>query len=106
MPTAPTYSHRNNLKNYVSRLAFVTLLILLTVTFAGRAQAATYTFNNVLNGAQEVPPNPSTALGQITGTYDDVTRVFSFSLTFTGLQSPTTQRTCMRLPLQASMRQW
>ena len=71
MTTSPTYSLRNNRKTTVSRLAFV-ILFILTITLAGRAQGATYTFDNVLNGAQEVPSNPSTGLGQIMGTYDEL----------------------------------
>ena len=85
--TTPPYPDRSRLKNTVSMLAVVTLL---TVALAGRAQATLFTFDNMLTGLQEVPPNASTAIGQISGTYDDVTNMFDFTVLFTGLFSPTT----------------
>lgn len=85
--TMPTYSYRSRLKKTLSILTLVTLLI---VALAGRSQAATFTFDNFLTGLQEVPPNASPAIGQITGTYNDVTNTFDFSLVFFGLLSPAT----------------
>ncbi|GJQ28582.1 MAG: hypothetical protein HBSAPP03_04660 [Phycisphaerae bacterium] len=40
-------------------------------------------------GLQEVPPNASPATGVISGTYDDVTNLLTYSLNFTGLVAPT-----------------
>jgi hypothetical protein len=85
--TTPTDPDRSRLKNTVSMLAVV---ILLTVALAGRAQAVMYDFDEILSGLQEVPPNGSFGTGQIVGTYDDVTNEFDFSLTFSGLEFPTT----------------
>ena len=85
--TTPPYPDRSRLKNTVSMLAVVTLL---TVALAGRAQATIFTFDNMLTGLQEVPPNASTAIGQISGTYNDVTNMFDFTVVFTGLFTPAT----------------
>jgi len=56
----------------------------------GKSFATVYTIDIPLSGSQEVPPNPSTALGALTGTYDDATNTLSFNLSFTGLSAPTT----------------
>jgi len=84
--TTPTYPNRSRLSNTVSKFA---VAILLIVVLAGSAQALTYTFDDSLSGRQEVSPNLSTGLGQILGTYDDVSNTFDFELYFTGLSSPT-----------------
>jgi hypothetical protein len=49
-----------------------------------------YPFNLPLSGLNEVPPNASPATGSIVGTFDDATNMISFTLTFDGLLSPTT----------------
>lgn len=38
-----------------------------------------------LDGKQEVPANPSTATGAMTGTYDKSTRTLTYRVTYTGL---------------------
>ena len=81
------YSHRSGRNSIASFFAMVVLLI---VVLAGRAQATTYTFDDFLTGLQEVPPHASPGTGEITGTYDDVTNTFDFSLTFSGLSGTTT----------------
>ena len=43
-----------------------------------------------LTGAQEVPPNLSTATGRAVLVYDDVTKVLSYEVTFSGLSSAET----------------
>jgi len=48
-----------------------------------------YTINVTLSGAQEVPPVPSPATGTLMGTYDDATNTLAFTITFSGLSSPT-----------------
>jgi cytochrome oxidase assembly protein ShyY1 len=60
-----------------------------TYDFAVRGTSL-YTIDITLSGAQEVPPNPSTGLGNFVGTYNDVTNELSFQLMFAGLSSPTT----------------
>ena len=75
-----------NFKNiFFSCLSIVTLLL-----FTGKSFATVFTFDISLSGAQEFPSNPSTGLGNLTGTYDDVTNVLSFTVVFTGLVSPAT----------------
>ncbi len=70
-------------------LAFL-LLVTANIFSSKKSFATVYTIAAPIEGSQEVPPNPSTGLGQITGTYDDATFTLSFSLTFTGLTDPTT----------------
>lgn len=57
---------------------------------ASSAQATVFTFFDLLNGANEVPPVVSPASGTLTGTYDDVSKVFSFTYDITSgsLTSP------------------
>ena len=49
-----------------------------------------YPFHNTFSGAQEFPPNASTARGTIVGTYNDVTNTISYTILFSGLSAPTT----------------
>ncbi len=65
--------------------------MLALVLIAQKVSLATvFTIRIAVEATQEVPPNPSTAVGALNGTYDDVTRVLDFDLIFTGLLSPTT----------------
>ena len=65
--------------------------LLFAVLFIPQKSFATiFTIDISLTGGEEVPSNPSTGLGNLTGTYDDVTNVLTFDLVFTGLASPTT----------------
>jgi hypothetical protein len=44
-------------------------------------------FSNIsINGAEEVPPNNSTATGVFNGTYDRNTKILSYNLTFAGIE--------------------
>jgi len=78
------------MKNLNKILLSFVLIFTLVVFNQKKSVATVYTINAALEGTQEVPPNPSTGTGTIVGTYDDVTRVLDFDLTFTGLVSPTT----------------
>lgn len=51
--------------------------------------ANVYPFTNIFTGGQEAPPNNSTARGIITGTYNDATNTISYTITFSGLTTPT-----------------
>ncbi len=65
--------------------------LLFTGLFIPQKSFATvFTIDISLTGPQEVPSNPSTGLGRLTGTYDDATNTLSFDLNFTGLASPST----------------
>ncbi len=52
--------------------------------------AKVYSVKATLNGANEVPPNASTGTGTLTGTFDDVTGVLNYTLTYSGLTGPIT----------------
>jgi len=43
-----------------------------------------------LTGAQQLPPNASTASGRIEGTYDKRTKVYTYKITWSGLSSAVT----------------
>ena len=68
--------------------------ILLTAVFAVPAStgafATVYTINNVIEGSQEVPPAVTGGSGTVTGTYDDISRQLSVTITFSGLTGTTT----------------
>jgi hypothetical protein len=49
------------------------------------ALAATFTFHDVLSGANEVPPVDTPALGVVDATYNDATKVFTLSYTVNDL---------------------
>jgi hypothetical protein len=53
-------------------------------------QAAVTPLNAHLTGAQEVPPNASTAVGQGVFLYDDIANLLVFNITFAGLSSAET----------------
>lgn len=72
------------------KMAVVTLAIFMAVALARNTQATIFSFDDTLSSSQVSPPNPSPGTGEITGTYDDVTNSFSFSLSFSGLTTPTT----------------
>lgn len=67
----------------VGLLIFVSLLLCLTS--ASTARADLFTYSTTLTGAQEVPPNASTASGTATGTYDTATNIITLNLTWSGL---------------------
>jgi len=66
------------------------LAIVLVSGFTTGVQATVYTFDLALSGQEEVPPNPSTAMGNLTGTYNSATNVLDFNLIFNGLSGTTT----------------
>ena len=70
---------------------FFCLMVFAVINFIPKSSSALiYPFNHTLSGIFENPPNASTATGNITGTYDDVTKVISFNLTFSGLLGTST----------------
>ena len=73
------------------KLIAVSVLLLGTFfLFQTNSYALVYPFNLNLSGLQEVPPNASPATGNIMGTYDDVTNVISFTVTWSGFIGFTT----------------
>ncbi len=69
----------------------ICFLVFAVISFFPKSSSALiYPFNHTLSGIFENPPNASTATGNITGTYDDVTKTISFNLTFSGITGTTT----------------
>lgn len=62
---------------------------IVAAALCGQASAVVWTFNDPMSGLQEAPPNASPGSGSIAGTYDDVTNLLSYNLSFTGLIAPT-----------------
>ncbi|HET9431167.1 MAG TPA: CHRD domain-containing protein, partial [Chitinophagaceae bacterium] len=56
----------------------------------GPASPDVYSILNTYSGAQEVPPNPSTGTGTISGAYNSLNNTFYYTITFSGLDSGTT----------------
>jgi len=44
-------------------------------------------FEGAMNGANEVPASPSTATGNVTGSFDGTTKILTISVTYSGLSS-------------------
>jgi hypothetical protein len=57
---------------------------------AGAAHAETLKYMATLNGASEVPPNATTGTGMAMATLDTATKMFDYTLTFSGLTGPAT----------------
>jgi len=73
--------------NHIIVSLFILALIFITPK---SSSALVYPFNLNLSGVNENPPNASPATGNIVGTYDDVTKVISFNLTFSGFVGTST----------------
>jgi hypothetical protein len=52
---------------------------------AASSHAILYTFNNPINGAQEVPSVVTSGSGTVSGTFDSVTRLFTLNVTVNNL---------------------
>lgn len=57
---------------------------------AGPAFAAMVNLKADLNGAAEVPPNPTTATGTVTATFDTDTKKLTYKGSYSGLSGPAT----------------
>ncbi|MEO8666811.1 MAG: CHRD domain-containing protein, partial [Ignavibacteria bacterium] len=70
---------------------FICLLILSSALFFQKnSLALIYPYNNIYEGSQEVPPSGSSGTGNISGTFDDATKIITVSLSFSGLTGNTT----------------
>ena len=58
--------------------------------FAASSSAVVWNLSTSMTGAQEVPPNGSTAPGTFTGTYDTVTNILNYTLIVNNLGSGAT----------------
>lgn len=74
------------------------LAALSILASAAASQAFVWTFNDPMDGLQEVPPNPSPATGLITGTYDDATNFLDIQWVFSGLLGVQTDAHIHRAP--------
>jgi hypothetical protein len=68
-----------------AQFLFATAFTLVNPT---NAHATVYTIDLALSGQNEVPPNPTTGTGILTGTYDDASNALNFTLIFNGLIAP------------------
>ena len=75
-------------KNY-NTTKFLMLLVFSIVFFIS-ARANIYPFSLTYSGANENPPNGSSATGIISGTYDNFTKRIFYTVTFSGLTTPAT----------------
>jgi hypothetical protein len=74
--------------NKLNLAAFILLsfITLTSVSCKKFKDATIYTTPTVaMSGALSVPPNASTATGSFTGSYNDVTKTFSYTINYTGL---------------------
>lgn len=64
--------------------------VTLTLICASPSLAAMVNFKAELNGAAEVPPNPTTATGTFTATFDTDSKKLTWKGSYTGLSGPAT----------------
>jgi hypothetical protein len=62
----------------------------LSASLVPAASAATVNYTARLTGAKELPKTDSKGTGKLDATYDTVTKVISYTLTFDGLSGPAT----------------
>lgn len=73
-----------------SRRALMFVPALAFAAWAGQAQAAPQSFKVQLDGASEVPPVQTAGKATANITYDPVTRVLTWNVTYEGLSGPAT----------------
>jgi len=78
---------RNSL---LRRFAVLSLAFVMSVGVASLASAVPVVYTVVLNGASEVPANPSTGTGTATVTIDATLNTMSLNVSFSGLTGTTT----------------
>lgn len=66
------------------------LATVFTVGFLSAASAAMIDFSATLNSASEVPPKTSAGTGDMLGTLDTATKLFTYTVTFNDLTGPAT----------------
>ena len=60
----------------------------VAVLAGGAALADTVKFTATLKGSSETPPNTTAGAGQLTATLDTGSKMFTYSVTYTGLTGP------------------
>jgi CHRD domain/Secretion system C-terminal sorting domain len=77
-------------KNYIQTPLRSGILLFLFVSCSLiQAKAERFPFTATYSGANEVPPNASTATGTISGVYDDATNTIYYNIVFSGLSANT-----------------
>ncbi|MEO7263590.1 MAG: CHRD domain-containing protein [Ferruginibacter sp.] len=76
-------------KNY-KRAWLSSFLFFFLIAFTNNVKAGIYPFSLTYSGANENPPNSSTATGTVIGTYDDLTNKIFYTVSFTGLTTAAT----------------
>jgi hypothetical protein len=72
------------------RSTLAALACTAVVSLAGPAMAAMVNLKAELNGAAEVPPNPSAAKGSVTAAFDTATKKLTWKGSYSGLSGPAT----------------
>lgn len=72
------------------RSTLAALACTAVVALATPAMAAMVNLKAELNGAAEVPPNPTTAKGSVTAAFDTTTKKLTWKGTYSGLSGPAT----------------
>ena len=72
------------------RSALAAATCTLAIAFAAPAFAAMVNLKADLNGAAEVPPNPTTGKGTFTATFDTDSKKLTWKGSYTGLSGPAT----------------
>jgi CHRD domain len=78
------------MRRALSRRDLILVASLTAIVWAGLAQAAPESFKVLLSGAQSVPSVQTAGTGSADITYDPATRKVTWSITYSGLSSPTT----------------
>lgn len=78
------------MKKTYKQLAALFSVLSVLLMYPTDSFALIYPINHTLSGLNENPPNASPGTGTISGTFNDVTKVLSFTLNFSGLVGPTT----------------
>lgn len=74
----------------MKKATLLLLPILVICTISASLLGQIYSLSGTLSGANEVPPNASTAMGTISGTYNQATGMIAFDIDFSGLTTNVT----------------
>jgi hypothetical protein len=78
---------RNVMMKVITRI-FAACMLAANLVVAPSALAETVIFKSQLNASNEVPPNNSKATGVAEASFDTATKLFSATVTFSGLSGP------------------
>ena len=78
------------MKVLILRSALTALACASVIALASPSMAATVNLKATLSGKAEVPPNDSTASGELAATFDDATKKLTWKGSYKGLAQPAT----------------